>query len=274
MLKARIVTSFFLVAGFLAALFFLPDISWASLMLGVIVLGAWEWGRLAAFSMASRKMFAGLILLLGLCLLPDIWQGPMSALQHQALFWSLIAAGGFWLMVVPAWLANCHCKRIKPLLAAAGVLVLVPAWLALVHLRKVSPMMLLGVMAVVWIADSAAYFSGKAFGKHKLAPAISPGKTWEGVGGALLGVTIYGTAISIVFDISPWLVVGCWGLTVLSIVGDLFESMLKRQAGLKDSGNVLPGHGGVLDRIDGILPTLPLAALYLYFPLYYVALYE
>ncbi len=274
MLKTRLVTSFFLMGGFLAALFFLPDLYWASMMLGIIVMGAWEWSRLSGFSLSSQQAFAGLVTLIGLCLLPDLWHGLMFDMQPRILFWALLGAVVLWLVLVPVWLIRLHREKLKPLLALVGILVLVPSWLALVQLRKVSPMLLLGVMAVVWIADSAAYFSGKAFGRHKLAPAISPGKTWEGVLGAMVAVTIYGFLVSRISGISYWLIVGFWGLTVLSILGDLFESLLKRQAGLKDSSNVLPGHGGVLDRIDGLLPTLPLAAFYLHFPLYYVAWYE
>lgn len=271
MLKARLVTAFFLMGGFLAALFLLPDFHWAALMLGIIVLGAWEWGHLAHFTRSGQQIFTGVMLATGICLLPDVLHG---AWQHEVLFWCVFSASLFWVVLVPAWLGKQHRETRKPLLALTGMLVLLPAWLALVHLRKVSPLVVLGLMAAVWIADSAAYFSGKAFGRHKLAPAISPGKTWEGVAGAMVAVTLYGLALSAIFDISAWLVVGLWGVTVLSIVGDLFESLLKRQAGLKDSGHILPGHGGVLDRIDGLTSTLPLAAFYLHFPLYYMALYE
>ena len=115
------------------------------------------------------------------------------------------------------------------------------------------------------MADVAAYFSGRAFGKHKLAPAISPGKTWEGAIGAAVGVVVYGIALRLAFGFAP-LSLPLWvlcllGVTAISIVGDLFESMLKRQAGIKDSSNVLPGHGGVLDRIDSLTSTLPVVAL-------------
>lgn len=271
MLRARLITSVFLIGGFLAALFLLPDLYWAAMMLGIIVLGAWEWTQLAHFTRMGRQVFTSAVLLAGICLLPGVWQG---ALPHHFVFWSIFAASLFWIALAPAWLVKHHRETRKPLLAATGVLVLLPAWLALIYLRKVSPWVVLVLMAAVWIADSAAYFSGKAFGRHKLAPAISPGKTWEGVAGAMIAVSIYGLVLSVTLGISLWLVVGFWGLTVLSIVGDLFESLLKRQAGLKDSGNVLPGHGGVLDRIDGLTSTLPLAAFYLHFPLYYMALHE
>jgi phosphatidate cytidylyltransferase len=141
--------------------------------------------------------------------------------------------------------------------------VLLPALLAVVQLRQLGALALLALMAIVWVADITAYFAGRAFGKRKLAPSISPGKTWAGAYGAVAGVVGYGLAASAIVDLPgpavliPVLVV----LTVLSIVGDLFESLLKRQADIKDSSNVLPGHGGVLDRIDSLTSTLPLIAL-------------
>jgi phosphatidate cytidylyltransferase len=153
-----------------------------------------------------------------------------------------------------------------------GALVILPTWAAMTALHAVSVWLLLAAMALVWVADIAAYFVGRAFGKHKLAPAISPGKTWEGVAGAVAGVMVYGT---IVLNFSPLagkvplatplVVLLLLLLTAVSVMGDLFESLLKRQAGIKDSSNLLPGHGGVLDRIDALTSALPLAALILYF---------
>jgi phosphatidate cytidylyltransferase len=153
------------------------------------------------------------------------------------------------------------------------VLILLPAWLALVELREQGVFWLLGAMALVWIADIAAYFSGRTFGRHKLAPAISPGKTWEGVAGAVAAVLAYAVLViaacrfymprAASLDVTAWLAllalaaVSCG----ISVIGDLFESAVKRRAGVKDSGVLLPGHGGLLDRIDALLPVLPLAAL-------------
>jgi len=269
MLRARLITALFLLGGFLAALFLLPDFHWAALMLGIIVLGAWEWGRLATFSPLGQRLYALSALAVGALLLPGAMPGEWA---HQVLFWGILVAVPLWLVLIPFWLLKMHRGVSKSLMVAAGVAVLLPAWLSLITLRHASPWLVLGLMATVWIADSAAYFAGKAFGRHKLAPRISPGKTWEGVVGAMAAVTVYGGAVHIATGVSLWLLVGLWCLTVLSIIGDLFESLLKRQAGLKDSGSVLPGHGGVLDRIDGLLPTLPLAAFYLHFPLYYMLL--
>jgi phosphatidate cytidylyltransferase len=136
--------------------------------------------------------------------------------------------------------------------------------LALYQLRAISPTLLLGFMGTIWISDTAAYFTGRAFGKRKLAYHISPGKTWEGVAGAMLAVLIYGLIWVFVFadgayveTLVPLLII----LAALGIMGDLFESLIKRQAGVKDSGSILPGHGGILDRIDALTAALPVAIL-------------
>ncbi len=147
-----------------------------------------------------------------------------------------------------------------------GWLLIVPTWLALVRLQAM-PWVLLAVLGVVWIADSAAYFAGRTWGRRKLAPLISPGKTWEGVAGAAVAVAVYHAlvwyfglrSVTLEIGVAAALLVAC--LLPLSILGDLFESWIKRQAGVKDSGTLLPGHGGVLDRIDALTSTLPLAAL-------------
>ena len=148
-----------------------------------------------------------------------------------------------------------------------GLFLIFATWIALVGLHAINPLLLLGTIATVSIADSAAYFAGKRFGRHKLAPEISPGKTWEGVFGALFAVTVYGIVLCYYRQFSPWLIVCLWLLVVLSIIGDLVESLLKRKADLKDSGQLLPGHGGILDRIDGLMPTLPITLFFIYLPL-------
>jgi phosphatidate cytidylyltransferase len=137
----------------------------------------------------------------------------------------------------------------------------------MMDLRENSPWLLLGIMVLVWVADSAAYFTGRKFGKTKLAPSISPGKTWEGVIGALLGVSVYVllawsfSSYTHLFMLLPNILLASWCWVGLAVIGDLFESAIKRQAGVKDSGALLPGHGGLLDRIDALTSTLPLAAL-------------
>ena len=268
MLKTRILTSIVLIPGFLAALFLLPDFYWSLLMLVLIGIGLWEWATMSRFSHWGKVAYVGMAALA--CTAVIVSAGnDILYLQEYAIFWGILAAALFWLLIAPLWLTTRLKLKNIYALALVGWLVILPAWLALVSLRRIDPVLLLAVMMAVWIADTAAYFFGKRFGKHKLAPAISPGKTWEGVLGAWFAVTLYGVALTLAFNLDPWLIVALWGITVLSIIGDLLESLVKRQSEVKDSGSILPGHGGVLDRIDGLTSSLPLAAFFIYFPLYY-----
>ncbi|MEZ0315386.1 MAG: phosphatidate cytidylyltransferase, partial [Methylophilaceae bacterium] len=256
MLKARILTSLVLVPLFLAALFLLPDVLWALLMLVAITVGAWEWGTINGFKPFVRNAYALAIFILGAMLILALEFGETLPLEH-AMFWGIACSTIFWVVLVPAWLSTRYQVKNLLIIALAGLLVLLPTWFALMALRIPSllalvdvhgagPALLLGIMVAVWIADSAAYFAGKRFGKHKLAVKISPGKTWEGVLGAWLAVSIYGFILCITLHVSYWLIVALWGITVLSIMGDLLESLIKRHANVKDSGNILPGHGGML----------------------------
>ena len=286
-MKTRIFTSMVLMLAFIGALFLphdlpqsvsalLPevffDILWASVMLAVITIGAWEWGKLATLGAKGQVIFATLIAAAGILMIPRLWSMPVLAyFSFGALFWSMLLAAVFWLVVVPISLFTRRGAGSRVFVCVAGVLVLLPTWLALVHLRGINPFLLLGLVITVWIADSAAYFAGKAFGRRKLMPEISPGKTWEGVIGAMIAVAVYGFALCRLLHFDYWLIVALWILTIMSIIGDLFESMLKRNAGMKDSGTILPGHGGVLDRIDGLTAMLPVATFYIFFPLYVAA---
>ena len=268
MLKARVLTAIVLLVGFLAALFLLPAPLWLALSALVGVLAAWEWGGLCALQRAARAAFAALagalVLLLGLGNGLHLDEVADTGLLRSVYGISAL----FWVLVVPFWL-RAHWRLKAPLSWLTGLVVVVPAALALAHLRQLSPLVLLAAMSLVWVADIAAFFSGRRFGRHKLAPSVSPGKTWEGAWGAALAVVLLGVA---------WLQLGdrlagplSWVLAVLllivltsvSIIGDLFESLMKRQAGVKDSGKLLPGHGGVLDRIDSLTSTLPLVLLLL-----------
>jgi len=259
MLKTRVLTVLLLLPLFLAALFLLPDIGWALLMLGVVLIGAHEWSKISAFSGFQGWLYVLLTLIIGMALLPESSRSANLVLYGMAFL--------FWTFLVPLWLRNQWRARQWTIMALIGWVVLIPTWLALVELRTFGPGLFLGLLAVVWVADTAAYFAGRKFGRHKLAPAISPGKTWEGVAGAFLGVTLYGMAwgmwdgSAVLFSSGLWLgILLLWLLTLFSILGDLFESWMKRVAGLKDSGQILPGHGGVLDRIDALTAALPLAA--------------
>jgi len=253
----RILTVLVILPLFLAALFGLPQLLWGGMLLGIVLVGCVEWARLASVSEPVRLLFIATVLLA--CV-------GIAATQSVVAIWSLLVlALVFWIIVVPVWL-----RRAAPVsgiaLTFAGVIVLSSAWYSLFELQRSAPRLLV-LLGVVWIADTAAYFVGRRFGRHKLAPNISPGKTWEGVAGAVAGVGVYYALLWLVW--SPAFLAGTRlldffmvvGMTLLSIEGDLFESWIKRRAGVKDSGAILPGHGGVLDRIDGLVAAVPLAAL-------------
>ncbi|WP_124948911.1 phosphatidate cytidylyltransferase [Sulfuriferula thiophila] len=260
MLLKRILTAALLLVGLLGCLFFLPDTLWALVMLLPLAVGALEWGKLSGLSKPARVTYAlGNVVLAGVTYYFDL------------AAWLYVAALVLWLIIVPMWLAAAWQLKSLWWRMPVGILVLLPLWMALVELRERGPWWVLLLMGVVWIADTAAYFAGRQFGKHKLAPSISPGKTWEGVIGAAVAVVVYGVIVLKVlsgprFDAYAWaLPVMILGVVMLylSILGDLFESWVKRVANVKDSGSILPGHGGVLDRIDALTSTLPIAALIL-----------
>ena len=267
MLRTRVITALVLVSLLLPSMFFLPQSVWAILVALFIGVAAWEWGALLGWANAARfALGAGVA---SLCAILT-WIDPLAvgaAGFQPAQSWVLLlygASAAFWLLLIPFWLRSKWALQ-----GAVGVLVgavvLLPTWLAMVQLRAASPLLLLAAFAVAWVADIAAYFAGRRFGRRKLAPTISPGKTREGAVGAVLGVLLYGLLLGHYFldgavALPVW-VLALLAVTVVSIVGDLFESLLKRKAGIKDSSNVLPGHGGVLDRIDSLTSTLPLIAL-------------
>jgi phosphatidate cytidylyltransferase len=267
MLKTRIITSVVLVAGFLGILFLASDITWALLTLIASLIGVWEWSNLIQLNKLQTRATLTIASSLGLAL---IFTSNISLTHyHDAVVFSILGiAAIFWIFIAPIWLSTRKKINHRFAMSILGLLLLFATWIALIGLHSISPWLLLGVLATVWIADSAAYFAGKRFGRHKLAPEISPGKTWEGVGGAIVAVSLYGLLLCYCLNYSLWLIVGLWLIVVLSIMGDLFESLLKRQAGVKDSGQLLPGHGGVLDRIDGLIPSLALTLFYIYFPLF------
>lgn len=266
MLKQRVITAVILLLIFLAALFMLPSLGWAAVVTLVVMQGTSEWTRLAGMQgrQASIYWATTLILFVGM-----IWMSLSFSSQQQILPQLLIYGLSvvFWVLVVPVWLMVGWKIRNPWLMGLVGWVLLLPTGLAMQDLRTESPWWLLAVMGLVWMADISAYFAGRKFGKNKLAPSISPGKTWEGVAGALLGVAVYvavillGSGDSHYYGLLPHAIVAAWWWAGLAIIGDLFESAVKRQAGLKDSGALLPGHGGLLDRIDALTSTLPLAAL-------------
>ncbi len=264
MLKARILTAMVVLPLFLLALLYLQDIFWATLLLVLTVIGSREWCNLAGFSVKNTIMFMILTTLMGGELLFLLSEAAAINAYTSAMIWVYILSALFWTGYVPLQLKHPHKINNTLALMLIGWLVLIPTALALYQLRVMSPVLLLGFMATIWISDTAAYFAGRAYGKHKLAYHISPGKTWEGVAGAMLAVIAYGFVWVYVFVNDAYLIMLIPLLIILAIfgiVGDLFESLIKRQAGVKDSGKILPGHGGILDRIDALTAALPIAIL-------------
>lgn len=272
MLKSRVITAIVMLVLFLSALFMLPSWAWSVLVLAMVLQGASEWSRMSELTPKGAKLYWGatLILMVGILVLDANSTHEQQTTTHLIAY---LLSAVLWLIVVPPWLMMGWKVKQPLLMALIGWMLLIPTGLAMIDLREAvpAPWMLLGVMGLVWVADSAAYFAGRKFGKTKLAPSISPGKTWEGVAGAIAGVTVY---IGLIWmfrpeftnlQMLPALMLTAWWWVVLAVIGDLFESAIKRQAGIKDSGALLPGHGGLLDRIDALTSTLPLAALALMF---------
>lgn len=277
MLKQRVITALVLLALLLPALFASNPMPFMALTVVMIAAGAWEWGRLN--QVGSLWSWVGALLTMALCGLA--WRmGWVTSTPPQ--LWLMAGAGwvllGAWMIHrgVAAW-ALCP----KWLRWSIGLLLLAMAWLAMAQAHQRGVNFLLSVLVLVWAADVFAYFFGRALGGRmvpvKLAASISPGKSWEGVFGGMLGVMLVALVwaevdkrwalpdlsfYSLLFAKGAW--VACPALffmCAMSVVGDLVESLVKRSAGMKDSSGLLPGHGGVLDRVDALLPTLPLAMM-------------
>lgn len=277
MLLQRVITAVVLLAILLPALFASNPLAFNIIVLVMLTAGAWEWGRLIGLR-AVGAVVTGVVMLL-LCLLT--WQQGWLLNSYRVLW---VVAGGAWVLLsvllvkagVPAWGRVPQWMR-----WVAGMLALWVAGLAIVQARQIGINFLLSVLALVWVADVFAYFFGRALGlrfsKQKLAPTISPGKSWEGAWGGALGVVLMAFAwvwidaaqkvevasfYTRLYEQGWWLLlVAALFMAAMSVLGDLVESLIKRSAGFKDSSQLLPGHGGVLDRIDALLPTLPLAMM-------------
>jgi phosphatidate cytidylyltransferase len=273
MLKQRIITALLLLAVLLPALFYPRIEPFGVLSLLLIAAAGWEWARLNGCRAESSVLLG---VGLGGALLLFWWAGGLARSWHG--LWLVLA--GVWVLLAVVlltrgvtgwgvWPANLRLW--------GGLLLLACAWVALVQARQVGLEFLLSVLTLVWMADIAAYFGGKAMGRRKLAPRVSPGKTWEGAISGAMGVLVL-AGIWVLADAQGWggqgsvyarlwslgplfAVIGLAFLTSMSVVGDLLESLVKRSAGAKDSSQLLPGHGGVLDRVDALLPVLPLSMM-------------
>lgn len=274
MLRTRVITALLLFAALISVLFYLPVLGWVMFATLVAAVATWEWGALMGFAALPRlALGAALILICAAVAAFDPvalgLSGAGSNFSDAAWRlgrWFYLPAAFFWLLVIPLWLKKRWSMPKSALGLAIGLLLILSTWLALIQLRQAGALALIAIMATVWVADIAAYAVGRTLGRHKLAPNISPGKTWEGALGGGVAVIVYGFILSsqlpaVFFENYAVLFLVLALLTALSITGDLFESLLKRQAGLKDSSNILPGHGGVLDRIDSLTSTLPMVAL-------------
>jgi phosphatidate cytidylyltransferase len=258
-LTKRILTAAVLVALLLAALFLAPPPISIALFAVVVLVGGWEW---SGFLQPASMLFRLLFLLILTLLVISVFVAGISGVSLRPLLY-LAAA---WWLVVTVWLLRGGGQIPRALIAPAGFVCLVPAWYSLFSIlgRADGPWLLVWIVLLVAAADIGAYFSGRAFGRNKLAPTISPGKTREGLYGGLVSAVLVGA-------------VGAWQagipvigfalaavlLALVSVSGDLLISAFKRNAGLKDSGKILPGHGGVLDRVDGLIAALPLYLLVL-----------
>lgn len=277
MLLQRVITAVVLLAILLPALFASNPLAFNIIVVVMLTAGAWEWGRLNGLSPVG-SIATGVVMFV-MCL--GTWQLGWLTESHTLLW---LCAGSAWVLGstllikagVPVW-----SKLPLSLRWVGGVLALWVAGLAMVQARQIGVNFLLSVLALVWVADIFAYFAGRAFGlrwtKQKLAPAISPGKSWEGAWGGAIGVVLVAliwvwqdsvhhvsnaSFYTHLYERAGWLLlVAAFFMAAMSVVGDLVESLIKRSAGFKDSSQLLPGHGGVLDRIDALLPTLPLAMM-------------
>lgn len=247
MLKQRVQTAVILLIVMLVMLYWVNAAIWAAFAGLMALLTLWEYGRICGMELRHLLSYLGGTAFFMLLAYLGDWQLPN-------LMWLITLL--FWLVLMPLWLMKKWRVGRGGRAMIVGWLMVMPFWFALLTLRADNANTLLAVMLLVWIADCGAYFVGKAFGKHKLAPSISPGKSWEGAIGGLVAVFIYlmvaQSGLGLSMSGFMTMVFGVI-LTAVSIGGDLLESLLKRMAGVKDSSQLLPGHGGVFDRVDSLI---------------------
>jgi phosphatidate cytidylyltransferase len=261
-LKQRVITALILLPVVIWCVFFAPSTLAFALFAGAVVtVGAWEWATITGWTQTwQRLVYASLI-----AALLFIVQLPLAQHWHQNL---LIVSVVFWwvaLRLVKGYPKSAQYWANAGLMAVIGIILLVPAWLGLTSLHAESAGWLLYLLMLVWGADTGAYFAGRKWGKHKLAPSVSPGKTIEGLVGGIVLTSLIAIGVALYRDLTGVRLAAFLGLSLLtvlaSVLGDLFESMAKRQAGIKDSGTIFPGHGGALDRIDSLTAAAPLFTL-------------
>ena len=265
MLKQRVITAFAMLFIFLFSLFVLPLEGFTLFICVLFLLGAWEWSNLAGIkSNVGRLLFTLLTFAIALIIAwYSRWSQDMEALQ------AILLVGCAWWVFSLFWIQGFPSSAIiwgsSIMRALMGWFVLIPAWLACIYLRAENngAWLILMVVFIIAAADIGAYFTGRAVGKRKLAPNVSPGKSWEGVVGGMVFAVIIGMAFNWVFGRDQWfiLLLILIPTALISVIGDLLESMVKRHRGVKDSSQLLPGHGGVLDRIDGLVAAAPVFAL-------------
>ncbi|NWO07916.1 MAG: phosphatidate cytidylyltransferase [Alteromonadaceae bacterium] len=268
MLKTRIITALILAPIAIGGIFFLPPLGFALFTGAIITLGAWEWANLSGIeNQPGRIIYAAAVA----GLLFVLRQAPATEVLWLSVLWWLVC-----FTLVCRYPAGSGTWGSGPVRAIMGVFVLVPAWVGLNHLRtgtlqfgdvSNSLLAILYIFFVVWVADIGAYFAGRAFGKARLAPRVSPGKSWAGVWGGLAAVVVLALAASWLASAGLMqtllLVVASVITGFVSVLGDLLESMMKRFRGIKDSSQLLPGHGGIMDRVDSLTAAIPVFALLL-----------
>jgi len=262
MLKQRILTALVLIPAVVASILLLPNTVLSAILGGVVLIGAFEWARMSGMESTWQRIVY-VIITAALMVLIELLR------SQQQLVDILLLIGAFWWLAALIGLFTVKPKdplssgQLSMLQAFVGFIVLIPSWLALIeiHARDAGPGLLLFLMILIWVADTGAYFSGRRWGRVKLAPNISPGKTREGVFGALIGAVLCAIALHYWGVLNEAGLVSimllCVVTSIFSVVGDLFESLFKRRRGMKDSGSILPGHGGVLDRIDSLTAAGP-----------------
>lgn len=256
MLKLRLLTALILIPLVILGIFYLSRPWFFFVTVIFFSMASWEWARLSGWQRVWQKLFYIGLMLIGMALIRFVPQGYVFAIVIGAFWWSLIVL----------WLLKARTSaKLTPLpswsIVIAGFLVLLPCWQALLLLQQLSPRLLFFMLLMIWVCDSAAYFGGRLWGKRKLAVTISPNKTLEGLYTAV-GVTVLLSGLLEWFFFTPHEIKLSWLLPVLPLIvaviaGDLFESALKRMQNVKDSGHLLPGHGGILDRIDSLTAAAP-----------------